>query len=637
MAESAHQSNIVPKTDMPGIYLLPTPAMDERGIATENLEMLKFDPIILLKLLEEGKSDELCVELFALLNYFENRVINEVRPEDQHLVNVLAKTILMIFANEKFQIPEKYALAFIRFTVTISNLVRMSDFKNTDLILKAVSGQKGNLVKFLTLYTPRNTVEADLEELFKKDPMLTSYWWTMVLDTMRNSNTENIFKNMYRLVHTPAIKHLITHDPRFAELDSMTHAGFWVSYIDPTREIPVKRRLNEEISKLVFPPVDAKNPDKKKILFPVWFFRKGHAVFKALSGMIESLKGHYHLVQVVLEPKRHDWPLYDTGIFDETLYFFKEGHVVDQAVVDRIRSGEFGAVFLTDVGMNMISVAFANTRIAPIQIAAYGHPVTTASQEVDYFIGGQESEVTKHPERFYTERLVLLPGMGTKPVYPSYERQNPPSPAPGKIVISCSWGSVKFHYPHLLNLKKVADAASKPVVFLFSGLYAQKFGLPPFRLELEELLGKEHVIATPTYQYAHYMRQIESSDFGIDSYPFGSYNRIIDTLYNYKPMVAYETERAYSRFAATVMRKVGMPELIATNDKEFVDITLRLVEDDAWRNALSDRLKEMDLQERIMNTGSEHYLRKAVDYLIEHHDEIQKHRDRKPILIEPDV
>lgn len=624
--------------ETPSIYLLPTPALDERGNATDDLEMLRFDPQKLLARLEAGEHEYLCLDLFAILKYFESRIIDTVRPEDRQTVNVLAKLILMIFADERFQIPEKYALAFIRFAVTISNLVRLSDFRNTDLILKAVSGQKGNLVKFLTLYTPRNTVKADLEALFKQDPMLVSHWWTQVLDTMRNSNTETIWRNMHALIHTKGIEHLVTHDPRFKEMDTMTHAGFWVSYIDPSREIPIKRRINEEISKLVFPPAPSGKADFRKILFPVWFFREGHAVYKALSGMVASLKGHYHLTQLVLEPKKIDWPLYDTGIFDETLYFFKEEGGVDQAVAERTRSGEWGTMFLTDVGMNMISVAFANTRVAPIQIAAYGHPVTTASPEVDYFIGGQETETPNHPERFYTERLVLLPGMGTKPVYPAYKRQNPPKPVKNRVVVSCAWGSVKFHYPHLLNLKKVAEAAKTPVTFLFSGLYSQKFALPPFREELEELLGKERVIATPTYQYADYMRQIESSDFGVDCIPFGSYNRIIDTLYNYRPMVAYETERAYSRLAAAVMRRIGMPELVATNDREFIDITLRLVDDAAWRQSLSDRLREMSdtLESRISGDNNAHYLRKAIDYLIANHAELQKQTSRKPILIAED-
>src|SRR5262249_14900040 len=69
-------------------------------------------------------------------------------------------------------------------------------------------------------------------------------------------------------------------------------------------------------------------------------------------------------------------------------------------------------LFFTDVGMDALTYTLAFSRMAPIQCATWGHPVTTGSPTIDFFISSELLEADD-AESHYTERLVRLPSLGT--------------------------------------------------------------------------------------------------------------------------------------------------------------------------------------------------------------------------------
>ena len=105
-------------------------------------------------------------------------------------------------------------------------------------------------------------------------------------------------------------------------------------------------------------------------------------------------------------------------------------------------------------------------RIAPIQVTNYGHPVSTFGAKIDYWIGGQETEVAALAREHYSERLVLIPGCGQAPVPLEYGLEYPRLPdAP--ITVNCTWSGQKINSDHVRRLKTIADRVKTPVRFHF--------------------------------------------------------------------------------------------------------------------------------------------------------------------------
>ena len=79
--------------------------------------------------------------------------------------------------------------------------------------------------------------------------------------------------------------------------------------------------------------------------------------------------------------------------------------------IGEIATAQPDVLFYPEVGMDPASGALAALRLAPLQIAGWGHPVTTGLPSVDVFLSGELLE-GEGAEKHYRERLVRLPGTG---------------------------------------------------------------------------------------------------------------------------------------------------------------------------------------------------------------------------------
>src|SRR5262245_10606880 len=92
--------------------------------------------------------------------------------------------------------------------------------------------------------------------------------------------------------------------------------------------------------------------------------------------------------------------------------------------IARLREDGLDVLVQPEVGMTPLSYLLAAVRVAPVQCAGWGHPVTTGGDGIDaYFTCGamEPAEAAAH----YTERLVRLPGLGV-----SYPMPEPAPPFP---------------------------------------------------------------------------------------------------------------------------------------------------------------------------------------------------------------
>ena len=69
-------------------------------------------------------------------------------------------------------------------------------------------------------------------------------------------------------------------------------------------------------------------------------------------------------------------------------------------------------LMFTDVGMDPLTSTLAHSRMAPVQCTTWGHPDTTGSPMMDFFISSELLE-TPDADEHYTERLLRLPNLGT--------------------------------------------------------------------------------------------------------------------------------------------------------------------------------------------------------------------------------
>mgnify|MGYP000863047928 FL=1 len=135
----------------------------------------------------------------------------------------------------------------------------------------------------------------------------------------------------------------------------------------------------------------------------------------------------------------------------------------------------------------------------------------------------------------------------------------------------------------------------------------------------------------PGLPYGEYLRTLSQGVFAIDSYPFGGCNTVADSLYLRKLMITWEGDAWYNRIGSQMIREVGLGELAATSSKAYVEITLRLLHDDGWRESLERRLQDVDLAQTTFSTRHAGSFQTALDYLIANHDHLRRQGDRRAL------
>ena len=84
----------------------------------------------------------------------------------------------------------------------------------------------------------------------------------------------------------------------------------------------------------------------------------------------------------------------------------------------RIRADALDVLVYPELGMGTVPFALASLRLAPLQCAGWGHPVTTGLPNVDVFLSSAAMEPPDAQDH-YSERLVTLPGIGTRYAAPA--------------------------------------------------------------------------------------------------------------------------------------------------------------------------------------------------------------------------
>ena len=81
------------------------------------------------------------------------------------------------------------------------------------------------------------------------------------------------------------------------------------------------------------------------------------------------------------------------------------------ALARRLKEEQLDVLIYPDVGTEPITALLSVMRLAPIQCAQYGHPITTGSTNIDYYLSGELIE-PEDAQNHYSETLVKLPNLG---------------------------------------------------------------------------------------------------------------------------------------------------------------------------------------------------------------------------------
>jgi len=269
-----------------------------------------------------------------------------------------------------------------------------------------------------------------------------------------------------------------------------------------------------------------------------------------------------------------------------------------EQVARAARSLALDILVFPDVGMALHSSLLANLRLARVQCAAWGHPVTTGSGVIDYFLSCADMEPADAAAH-YREKLVLLPGLGTR-YAPTAPAEKPARDRfglpPDKRIYLCPQLLHKVHPDNDALLLEVLARDEDAVLVFFAGITAGQRRAFLDRLQTglktRGLPPRQQVKVLPLLSQRDYRQVMSASDVMLDTLHWSGGSSSLDALAAGLPIVTMPGRFMRGRQSAAMLRIVGVEELIARDVGEYVEIALRVARDPAYREALCTRIRE---------------------------------------------
>lgn len=250
--------------------------------------------------------------------------------------------------------------------------------------------------------------------------------------------------------------------------------------------------------------------------------------------------------------------------------------------------------------MDATTLRLASLRLARLQYAAWGHPITTGLPTIDAYISADAFE-PPDAVHHYTEALVRLPRLGSS--YTPYGTMaHPPDLQTWDIaatdrVLLCPGSPYKYSPQHdAVWIELVRRCQPCKLVFFespndsLSAVFKRRLQQAFLKAGVRFETGVRFV---PWQPQAQFFGWLDRADVFLDTIGFSGFNTAIQAIERGTPIVAYEGEGMRGRFASALLRQLSLEAYVARDVEQYISLVQALLHSPAagaeYREALEER------------------------------------------------
>jgi predicted O-linked N-acetylglucosamine transferase (SPINDLY family) len=327
-----------------------------------------------------------------------------------------------------------------------------------------------------------------------------------------------------------------------------------------------------------------------------------HSVWNAITrGWVHNLdKERFEIHLFQLNPTSDQ----ETERARRTVAYFEDRPTTLSAWAQAIKAANLDILIYPEIGMNPLTVQLASLRLAPVQAATWGHPETTGLPTMDLYLSAEALEPANSALN-YTERLVQLPNLGVyvEPLAPKIGNPKldalkipddeplllcPGVPFKYSPYYDDVWPQIAKHLRkrwfkrgggHLVFFRSRSDTMDRMLETRLRAAFARA-----------DVRFEEHASIIPSLDRSRFFGLMQKSALMLDTLGFSGFNTALQAIECDLPVLAFEGEFMRGRLASAIMRRLELPELIASTSEEFVSKAIELAGDANLRKRLRAKI-----------------------------------------------
>ena len=261
-------------------------------------------------------------------------------------------------------------------------------------------------------------------------------------------------------------------------------------------------------------------------------------------------------------------------------------------------------------------------KLAPIQINFLGYPGTSGSDKIDYIIA-DKTVIPEKNKKFFSEKVIYLPHS-----YQPSEKDRVISEKkftkqilnlPKDDFIFCCFNTINKILPNIVKLwAEILNHVPKSVLWLLSDNDDAKKNL---KIEFEKKkIDPKRIIFGTKVPITEHLKRIKFADLFLDTFPYNAHTSCSDSIWAGLPILTLEGDSFQSRVASSLLKTTGLNELVAKNEKEYLDKAVHIAKNQEYLNQLKNKLlTSKDNNPLFDNKSFTHNIEKAYSVVFEKH------------------
>jgi len=533
-----------------------------------------------------------------------------VQDKIKHFCTRVAVAMSELFSDPKLDISEGGAQRFFTLQRWINMIFASSPFVNADHVLQAynrnpdktnlsdfhLDNARSSLIKFCIFYLPESNVNVNLDALWNLDHELCASL-CFALQSPRFIATDQAFSKRGTILQwfpekLATIENL-NNVPSAISHDVYMHCSYDIAenkhWVKKALNQVIRRHLlqggwtDRDVTKL------GERNGKPVMVVLLEHFHSSHSIYRTHSTSMIAARERFYLIGVGNDAVDEA----GKAVFDE-FRILEGNNVVSKLdnLKDICEKNGAAVLYMPSIGMDLTTIFASNTRLAPVQVIALGHPATTHSDFIEYVIVEDDYVGS---EKCFSEQLLRLPKdalpyvpSALAPQHVEYRlRENPEV-----VNIGIASTTMKLNPYFLAALKAIRDRANVKVHFHFALGQSSGVTHPYVERFIKYYLGND-ATAHLHAPYDQYLRILHNCDMMVNPFPFGNTNGIIDMVTLGLVGICKTGAEVHEHIDEGLFKRLGLPEwLIANTVDEYVERAIRLAENHQERLELRRHIIE---------------------------------------------
>ena len=330
-----------------------------------------------------------------------------------------------------------------------------------------------------------------------------------------------------------------------------------------------------------------KNFNKHKIVFISSFFYK-HTVLKLFFNFIKelSLNKEVDVYLLHISKKKDNWT-HELKNMNLKYNNITEINQIHEFLIKQ----KFGSAIFLDHSMDNISQSIINYKYAKKYFILWGHPITTGSKTMDYFISSQSMD--NNNDKDYSEKLLLIKGVGI-----NYKLDDELINIKTQTIIENSFYvnqslfKLLPKYDYLYG--RILEENKKSTITFIKDKDPYNTNIFINRLKRNKLIKSNfnRILFLDRMEPVDFYNELTKYKIILDSIGWSGGNTSIETIYLNKPIVTHIGDNLRSNHTAAILNEMNLNELIAKDYSDYIEISRKLMNDEIFFKNVVSKIKK---------------------------------------------